>query len=206
MAQPTTLNAEPRTLGGKSHLTQLRRQGKIPAVLYGHKQDTTPIQMDAKTFDQFLKRHGPGGLVELQFDSERELTMIKEIQHHVVSGQVVHVDLQRVSMEDQIHASVPIILTGDTSAITDNGGVMEQLLTDLSVVCRADHLPEQILVDISGLEVGHSINVGTLSLPEGVEAQQASDAIIVAAHRSAASRGEATAEAAEAVEAAAAAE
>jgi large subunit ribosomal protein L25 len=206
MAQPATLSAEPRRLAGKSLLTQLRREGKIPGVMYGHKQTNTPIQLDGKSFEQFLKRHGPGGLIEVELGADRELTMIKEVQHHPVTGRVLHLDLLRVSMEDRIHAEVPIVLTGDTIAVTDNAGVIEQQLTELSVVCRADHLPEQIVIDLSELQVGQTITVADLSLPEGVEATHSPDAVVVAATRTAAGRGVEAAEAAETAEAAGAAE
>jgi large subunit ribosomal protein L25 len=205
MAQIIALPAEPRALEGKSHLTRLRREGKIPAVMYGRETENTPIQLDGKAFEQFLKRHGPSGIVELQIGSDRGAAVIKEVQHDPVSGRVVHLDLQRISMQDRITAPVPIALTGDTTAIEDQGGVIEQQLTELSVTCQADHLPGQITVDISHLQIGHAIHVADLALPEGVETSQSPDTVVVAASLTAAGRGQEAAEAA-AAEAAAATE
>src|SRR5205823_3842661 len=102
MAQPTVLPAEPRTLEGKSHLTRLRREGKIPAVMYGREISNTPILLDGKAFEQFLKRHGASGIVEVQIGADRGAAVIKEVQRHPVSGRVLHLDLQRISMQDRI--------------------------------------------------------------------------------------------------------
>ena len=203
MAQVNALPAELRTLAGKSHRTQLRREGKIPAIMYGRETENTPIQLEGKAFEQFLKRHGPSGIVELQIGPDRGAAVIKEVQHDPVTGRVVHLDLQRISMQDRITAPVPIAITGDTAAVTDQGGVIEQQLTELTVTCQADHLPGQITLDISELQIGHAIHVSDLALPEGVETAQSPDTVIVAATMSAAGRGEAAAEAA-AAEAAAA--
>jgi large subunit ribosomal protein L25 len=161
--------------------------------------------LDGKAFEQFLKRHGPSGIVELLIGADRGAAVIKEVQHDPVSGRVVHLDLQRISMQDRITAPVPIALTGDTAAIEDQGGVIEQQLTELSVTCQADHLPDQITVDISNLQIGHAIHVADLALPEGVETAQSPDTVVVAATLTAAGRGQEAAEAA-AAEAAAATE
>src|SRR5437764_11410294 len=142
MAQPTALPAELRTLQGKRELTRLRREGKIPAVMYGREIDNTPILLDAKAFEQFLKRHGANGIVELQIGPDRGAAVIKEVQRDPISGRVLHLDLQRISMQDRITAAVPVVLTGDTSAVTDAGGIVSQPLTELTVTCRADHLPD----------------------------------------------------------------
>jgi large subunit ribosomal protein L25 len=203
MAQINALPAEPRTLEGKGHLTQLRREGKIPAVMYGRETENTAIQLDGKAFEQFLKHHGASGIVELQIGDERGAAVIKEVQHHPVTGRVMHLDLQRISMQDRITAPVPIVLTGDTSAVEDQGGVIEQQLTELSVTCQADHLPSQIVVDVSQLQIGHAIHVADLALPEGVETGQSPDTVVVAASLTAAGRGQEAAEAAAAETAAA---
>src|SRR5436309_585044 len=144
MAQPTVLPAELRNLEGKSHLTRLRREGKIPGVMYGREVDNTPILLDGKAFEQFLKRHGASGIVEVQIGTDRGAAMIKEVQRHPVSGRVLHLDLQRISMQDRITSAVPVVLTGDTTAVTDAGGIVGQPLTELTVSCQADHLPDQI--------------------------------------------------------------
>src|SRR6266568_5096264 len=159
MAQITVLPAGLRTLEGKSHLTHLRREGNIPAIMYGRATPNTPIQLDGKTFEQFLKRHGPSGIVELQIGADRGAAVIKEVQRHPISGRVLHLDLQRISMQDRITAPVPVVLTGDSSAVTDASGILEQQLSELTVTCQADHLPDQIIVDVSGLQIGHAIHV-----------------------------------------------
>jgi len=194
MAQLNALAAEIRPLGGKSARLRLRQEGKIPAVMFGRETENTPIALDAKTFDQFLKRHGPSGIVELQIGTDRGAAVIKEVQRHPITGRVLHLDLQRISMQDRITAAVPLVLTGDTSAVTDQNGMIEQQISELTVSCQADHLPEQIIVDLSGLQIGHAIHVSDLKLPEGVEAVQSPDTVIAAATMTAAGRGQGAAE------------
>jgi len=198
MAQITVLPAGLRTLEGKSHLTHLRREGKIPAIMYGRATPNTPIQLDGKAFEQFLKRHGASGIVELQIGADRGAAVIKEVQRHPITGRVLHLDLQRISMQDRITAPVPILTTGDASAVAAQGGVIEQQLTELTVTCQADHLPDQITVDIGHLQIGQSIHVADLALPEGVETAQSPDSIVVAATMTAAGRGQEAEAAAEA--------
>src|SRR5688572_8545857 len=197
MAQLTKLAAEPRSLGGKSALRGLRRDGKVPGVMYGRETESTAIALDSKTFDQFVKRHGATGIVELEIGVDRGAAMIKEVQRHPVTGRVLHLDFQRISMQDRITSAVPVILVGDTTAVTAEGGMIEQQLSELTVTCQADHLPEQIQVDVSGLTLGHSITVADLNLPEGVETAQAPDAVVAAATITAAARGQEAAETAE---------
>ncbi len=196
MAQQSALAAEPRALEGKSALTRLRREGKIPGVVYGKSMEATAIQLDGKTFDQYMKRHGASGIVDLQLTGDRAPAVIKEVQRDPISGRVLHLDLQRISMQDQITSAVPLALIGDTSAVTTLGGMIEQPLTELSVNCQADRLPEQITVDISGLLIGHTITVADLVLPDGVETAQSPDTVIAAATMTSAGRGIAAAEAA----------
>jgi large subunit ribosomal protein L25 len=195
MAQLTKLAAEPRPLGGKSALRGLRREGKVPGVMYGRETESTAIALDSKTFDQFVKRHGATGIVELEIGADRGAAMIKEVQRHPVTGRVLHLDFQRISMQDRITSAVPVVLTGDTSAVTAEGGMIEQQLSELTVTCRADQLPDQIQVDVSGLTIGHAIHVADLGLPEGIETAQAPDAVVVAATITAAARGQEAAEA-----------
>jgi large subunit ribosomal protein L25 len=197
MAQLTALPAVLRELGGKSALLRLRQQGKIPAVMFGRATENTPIALDAKMFEQFVKRHGPSGIVELQIGADRGAAVIKEVQRHPITGRVLHLDLQRISMQDRITAAVPLVLVGDASAVKDQGGIIEQHLSELSVSCQADHLPDQIAVDISGLQIGHSIHVSDLTFPEGVEPAQSPDTVVAAAAMTAAGRGLSAAEAAE---------
>src|SRR5437660_11326472 len=135
MAQITVLPAGLRTLEGKSHLTHLRREGKIPAIMYGRETPNTAIQLDGKAFEQFLKRHGASGIVELQIGTDRGAAVIKEVQLHPITGRVLHLDLQRISMQDRITSAVPLLLVGDASVVKDQGGIIEQHLSELSVSC-----------------------------------------------------------------------
>src|ERR687888_2650326 len=117
MLQMTAFPAEPRTLGGKSELLRLRRQGKVPAIMYGRQVGNVPTALDARTVDQYVRRHGASGIVEVHCGSDRGPALIKEVQRDRITGHVLHLDLQRVSMEDRITATVPVVLAGQSPAV-----------------------------------------------------------------------------------------
>jgi large subunit ribosomal protein L25 len=173
--------------------------------MYGRETPNTPIQLDEKTFMLFLKRHGASGLIELQVNGDRGAAVIKEVQREPTTGRVLHLDFQRISLQDTIHAPVPIVLTGEATAVIDGGGVIEQPLSVLTVTCRADRLPDQINFDLSNLRVGQTIYVSDLTLPEGVESAQSPDTVVISATVSAAAREMEALEAEQAEAAAAAA-
>jgi len=205
MAELISLRVEPRTNGHKGALRRLRREGKIPGVLYGKKQEPSLVQVDARDLQHALRSHGPSALLDLSLGNDRVTAVIKEVQHDPVSGRLSHLAFQRVSLEDKITANVPLVFTGDTSAVTDLGGVIEHPASEVTVRCRADHLPESIVVDLSSLTLGSSLRVADLTPPEGVEIVSNPEQVIAATSVSAAAREEAGAEAAAAAEAAEAA-
>jgi len=206
MADQVALRAEPRQTGLKGELRRLRREGKVPGVLYGKQQEPRAIQIAARELEHALHQHGQSALLDLTVNGERATAVIKEVQHDPITGRLSHLGLQRVSLEDTISAHVPLVFTGDTTAITDEGGVIEHPASEVTVSCRADHLPESITVDISGLRRGDSLRVADLTPPEGVTITTNPEQVVAATSVSAAARQEAADEAAAAEAPAAAAE
>jgi len=196
MADQVALRAEPRQTGLKGELRRLRREGKIPGVLYGKQEEPRAIQIAARELEHALHQHGLSALLDLTVNGERATAVIKEVQHDPISGRLSHLGLQRVSLEDTISAHVPLVFTGDTTAITDEGGVIEHPASEVTVSCRADHLPESITVDISGLRRGDSLRVADLKPPEGVTITTNPEQVVAATSVSAAARQEAADEAA----------
>src|SRR5689334_23287264 len=155
MANLVSVAAEDRLLGRKSDLKQVRREGKVPAVLYGKGMEPRSLKLPAKELETAIRRHGNSAILELTIKGGERLTaLIKELELHRISGHVNHLGLQSIRMSDVIHATVSIVLTGSAAAVEDAGGMVEQQITDLAVTGRADRLPESIAVDISGLEMG----------------------------------------------------
>lgn len=201
MAQRVAVPAEERPLGRKSDLKEVRRSGRIPAVLYGKGTEPRSVQIPAKEMETLIRRHGHSAILELNLAGGENVTaLIKEVQLHRISGLVSHLGLQSILMSDTIHTSVPVTVVGTASAVEDGGGVLGQALTELPVTGRADQLPEAITVDVSAMVMGDVLRVGDLKLPEGITTTADPEQVVVTTSISAAARQEAT-EAAEAAEA-----
>jgi large subunit ribosomal protein L25 len=201
MADLVSLRVEERELGHKGELRQMRREGIVPAVLYGKKQEPRHLKIAPRDLQGAFRHHSHSALLELAVNGERVTAVIKEIQHDPITGHISHLGFQRVSLEDQITTSVPLVFVGDTSAVTDAGGVIAHPASEVMVSCRADHLPESITVDLSGLHLGESLRVADLTPPEGVEIATNPEQVVATTSISAAAREEAAAEEAAAAEA-----
>jgi len=177
MAQRPELSATPRASGRKALLTALRREGKIPGVLYG-RGDPAPIAMDARQVREFLRHHAASALIDLEVDGDRTTAIFKQVDHDPVTGQVSHFDLQRIALTDTITAHVPLVFSG-VEEVEREGGVLTYQTSELTVHCRADHLPETIPVDVSSLRVGDLLRVENLTIPEGVQVTQGADQVVV---------------------------
>ncbi len=164
-----SLKADDRTPGRKGGARRLRRAGKVPAVLYGIGDDPKPLSLDAKELDILLRSHGASSIIlELDIEGEargKSSALVKEIQRHTVTGEVLHVDLQRVSAERKLTVDVPIVLVGESKGVKE-GGVMETVLRELQVECLPGDMPEKLEIDVSRMEIGDAIHVRDLSLPK----------------------------------------
>ena len=166
-----TLRAERREGVGKGFAKKLRREGKIPAILYGDGQETLPLQVEARQVHTLLKAlSGETALVELVVEGRgggRWTTIVKEVQYDPVRGDPLHIDFQRVSAARKITVEVPIIVTGVPVGVRTKGGVLEHLLREVEVECLPSEIPEHIEVDVSHLDLGDAIHVADLKLERG---------------------------------------
>jgi large subunit ribosomal protein L25 len=161
------LAATPREPG---HPGRARRSGQVPAVLYGRGTATQPLAVDRHALLGLLHRGGAHHVIRLEVGGgQARPAMIKEIQWHPVDGSIVHVDFHAISLNEAIHAEVPLRVTGE-GEVQKRGLMVEQERHVLHVSCLPADLPEAIVVDVAGLGAGHSLTVADVALPKGVRA------------------------------------
>ena len=172
MAQEVTLVADANRPVGKSAARKVRREGKVPAIVYGLGTDPEPVAVPGREFEHIL--HGAGGvntLISLDLDGKQELVLARQLVRHPVRHNLVHVDFIRVRRDVAVAAEVPIHLTGEPQGVKD-GGIVEQTHFTLSIEAKPADLPTGIEADISHLGIGDQLLVGDLNLPAGVVSTQ----------------------------------
>lgn len=145
----TTLSAQPRTK--QENATSLRKEGKIPAVLYGPKRTSNVCSVNRKEFETALKEAGESTLVALEFGNERPSVFIAEIQRDPLTGTPVHVDFYEPSLTEETEVDVPLSFVGEAGAVKDLGGTLVKNIQEIEVRGLPQNLPHEILVDISVL-------------------------------------------------------
>jgi len=166
MEQTLALKAEKRRETGSRAAAKLRRQGRIPAIIYGHKQEPLPVSLEAHDFIEGL--HHGHRLLELQIGRKKEKVIVKDLQYDHLGKNVIHADLVRVDVTETVRVSVPIELKG-TAKGTEEGGVVEEFADELEVECKVTDIPESIVVSIKELGLGDSLHAGDIELPAGVK-------------------------------------
>ena len=173
------LNATPRSDVGKGVARSLRREGKIPAVIYGHARTPQPLAIDQRELDRLLSHiAAESTVIELSFDGSTSRTLIREIQRHPFKPQILHVDFQELVAGEKVTVDVPIVLVGVPEGVRAEGGVLDQTMRELSIHVDPANIPSHIDVDVSALNIGNSIHVSDLTLPEGVEVLDDEDSTI----------------------------
>ena len=173
MATDTKLKANPRDGTGKGSARKMRATGRVPAVVYGHGEETRMVSIDAHELELLFARvHWENTIIDLDITGEKAAirALIREVQAHPFRGQVLHVDFQQIHAGEKVTVEVPIRLIGAAPGVK-LGGVLMNTITDLEVRCSADRIPEVIEVDVSNLGIGDSVHLRDITLPEGVEAQ-----------------------------------
>jgi large subunit ribosomal protein L25 len=174
MAKQVKLKAEPRTTTGRAAARRLKSRGIIPAVVYGGKEESQPLQVSARDISVMLSHaSGENILVELEIAGHKgtRTALLQEVQHSPVGGDVLHVDFHAISMDEKIEASVPLEPFGMAIGVKNFGGLLDQNLRSLTIECLPKDLPDKISVDVSGLNIGDAIHVRDIKLPEGVVAK-----------------------------------
>lgn len=171
MADPT-LAVELRSDTGKGFARRLRTQGRVPAVVYGHNRASISLTLEASELENLLKSSHAGlnTLIDLQGASEvkGKIVLVKELQRHPVAGTLVHADFFEIDRSEKIHVSVPIHLTGSAVGVS-LGGILEHSMREIDLACLPTAIPDSIDIDVSALEVGDTLHVSDLTLPDDVE-------------------------------------
>lgn len=180
MANILDLNAEPRQRTGTGAVGRLRKEGLIPAVLYGRKRAATNLKVDGKTFNRILEHSASDNiLVSLKIPGESagQLALVQEVQHDHLRGGILHVDFHAIAMDEEIHADVPIDLVGSPEGVK-LGGVLEYIHHAIEVRCLPKDLPDKLSIDVSHLKLNESVHVSDIKMPEGVRTRLAGDVVI----------------------------
>lgn len=170
MAKQVKLTATRRTGIGRSAVRKLKAQGAVPAVIYGAKSQPESLQVSKRDISNILSHaSGENVLVELEIEGETgRVALMQEVQHSPLGGDILHVDFHAISMDEMIEADVPLEPTGIAEGVKTFGGLLEQNIRSLEIECLPKDLPDFISVDVSNLNIGDSIHVRDLPLPDGV--------------------------------------
>jgi large subunit ribosomal protein L25 len=173
-----TLTAQRRTAAGKGPAGRVRREGLVPAVVYGLGNDNVSVSVSSRELLHILSgATGMNTLITLSIDGTEELAMARQLQRHPVKGTLLHVDFVRVRADQTIQAEVPVHLMGDAEGVA-RGGVLEQHVHTLTVEAKPSDFPPAIEHDIAELEIGGQVFVRDLSVPGGVTVLQSEDDLV----------------------------
>ncbi len=173
------LEAQIREHTGSKAAARVRKQGQIPGIVYGHKQDPVAILLNAHDFSEGL--HHGHRLMDITVGGKTEKMIVKELQYDHLGRNIVHVDLMRVDVTEAVRVSVPIELKG-TAKGTHEGGIVEQHASQLEIECLVTNMPESIVVSVKELGVGQAIHAGEVALPEGVTLVSPPEMLLAACH------------------------
>ncbi|MEO0033160.1 MAG: hypothetical protein RIS94_2918 [Pseudomonadota bacterium] len=171
MSATLTLTAETRDRVGKGASRALRREGRTPAVIYGENKEPIAIHVEEKALVKALGTgHFFNSVVEVTVGGETVRTLAKDVAFHPVSDRPEHADFFRISADHAVHVNVPVIFANeDLSPGLKKGGVLNIVRHELDLVCAPDAIPDDVVVDVSGFDVGDSIHFSAVSLPAGVK-------------------------------------
>jgi large subunit ribosomal protein L25 len=184
MATDTKLTGRTRRENGTGAARQMRREGWLPCIIYGGSDGNRMIQVKAHDMELLLQHHrGESMMVDLVVDDEQpRKVLLKEVQHHPVSEDVLHADFMEVSLTEKMRVQVPLVLTGECLVVTQDGGVLDHTLHELEVECLPGDIPESIEADVTNLRLGDSFLVRDLVLPPGIEAVVEEDLAVASVH------------------------
>jgi len=169
MSEQLTLSAEPRDRAGKGASRALRREGRVPAVIYGNNEEPLAIHLEERVLmKQLNSGHFMNAIVMIEAGGQTARTLPKDVQFHPVTDRPIHVDFLRVGENSTVTVAVPIRFTNEEqSPGLERGGVLNTVRHELELVCDAGNIPEEVEVDLSGLEIGDSLHISAVTLPGG---------------------------------------
>ena len=187
MVKTLLLKAEIREQTGSKAVQKVRKEGRIPAIVYGHKQEPVAISLDAHNFVERL-RHGHR-LMDVQIGKKKEKMIVKDLQYDYLGKSIIHADLMRVSVAEMVKVTVPIELKGAGAAKgTHEGGIIEAHADHLEIECKATDIPETIAVSVKEVGVGDALHTGDIVLPDGVKLVSSPETLVVTCHLVAAAK------------------
>ena len=171
MSDQLSISAEPRERAGKGASRALRREGRVPAVIYGDKKEAQAIHVEARALNKLLGTgHFMNSLVEVDVNGVKTRTLPKDVAFDPVTDRPLHVDFFRLAKGAKVQVNIPVVfINEEASPGLKRGGVMNVVRHELDLMCDADHIPDQIEIDVTGLEIGDSIHISHITLPEGSE-------------------------------------
>jgi large subunit ribosomal protein L25 len=182
MSQQATLKADKRTDAGKGVARKLRAAGQIPGVVYGQGEEALLLSLNAHdTMYLFENISVENTIVELQVEGEKGgiSTLVREVQVHPFRSEILHVDFYKIQKGVTLDVNVPLHVHGDAVGVRNDGGVLQQLAHDISVNTIPSNIPDELVLDVSALEIGDQLTVADLELPEGVTVDLDPDTVLV---------------------------
>ncbi len=180
-----TLPIQRRDRTGSTGAHALRRAGRIPAVLYGHGAEPLHVSVEAKTFDEVLHAGGRSGVLTLTLDGKRAVTaLVREVSRNPVTRKIEHVDLQRVSEHEAVHAKLRLMTVGTARGVRDFAGVMDLLVHEIEIEGPVDELPDHLEIDVTELGIHQHRTADDIALPSGFKLLTPGDTIVVSVEAS----------------------
>ena len=169
MSEQLTLPAETRERAGKGASRALRREGRVPAVVYGEKKEPLSVHVEEKLLTKMMSNgHFMNTVVMVEVGGEPNRTLPKDVQFHPVTSRPIHVDFLRIGEHSQVNVNVPVnFIDEEDSPGIKRGGVLNIVRHDLELICDAAKIPDQITISLTGLDIGDSLHISSVQLPEG---------------------------------------
>ncbi|MBJ7441843.1 MAG: 50S ribosomal protein L25/general stress protein Ctc [Sphingopyxis sp.] len=171
MSDQLVLSAETRDRGGKGASRELRREGRVPAVVYGGKEEPLMIHVEEKLLmKQLMTGHFMNSVVMIDVGGKQIRTLPKDVAFHPVKDRPIHADFLRISKDSKVQVAVPVVfINEEASPGLKRGGVLNIVRHELELICDADKMPDDIQIDVTGFDVGDSIHISAVTLPKGSE-------------------------------------
>jgi large subunit ribosomal protein L25 len=169
MPEITTLSAELRARAGKGAARATRRAGRIPGIIYGGGQDPTPISLEPQELGRAIAKRGFfATLVDLSVEGAVQRTLPREVQHHPATDAPLHVDFMRVGATTRVTVTVPVVfINQELSSGIRRGGILNIVRHGIELVCPVDNIPDHLTVGLDGLDIGDSVHISAVMIPEG---------------------------------------
>ena len=174
--QVETRDPEKNKGTGSRFSRKLRKKGRIPAIIYGHKQAPVPVSLTREAVWEMIKKSTH--LAELQFNGSSEVVIVRDVQWDHLGKEIIHMDFARVSADESIETDVRLDIRGTAPGVAE-GGVLEVLVRELRVTCRANAIPDSFKVDVSNLHLDQELKVKDLVLPDGVKVDAEPELLLV---------------------------